>query len=353
MPEPMLEIRDLHAYYGESHVLHGVSLSIPAGEVVTLLGRNGAGKTTTLRSIMGIVPRAEGSIRLEGRELVGQTPFRIARQGIGFVPEERGIFASLDVQENLMLPPQVRPGGMSVEEIFTLFPNLRDRLRSQGRVPRLPDGWHLETVLRPAFGDSFSGDFVVATRSDDGALLELVLVDVSGKGQSAGTRALALSGALGGLLGAMPEAEFLPAANAYLLRQDWPEGFATAVHVVVDLPTGAYRVRGAGHPPVATGAPGRAWRLVEGDAGPALGLVPGADFPAVSGALGPGEAMVFYTDGMVEVPGEDLSVGIGALVDLAGEICAQGCSAGDAERLVEGAHVAESDDRALVLLWRS
>ncbi|WP_448187519.1 ABC transporter ATP-binding protein [Azospirillum sp. sgz301742] len=132
MPEPMLEIRDLHAYYGESHVLHGVDLSIPQGEVVTLLGRNGAGKTTTLRCIMGIVPRAEGSIKLEGKELVGLTPFRIARQGIGFVPEERGIFASLDVEENLMLPPQVQPGGLSIAEIFELFPNLKERLHSQG-----------------------------------------------------------------------------------------------------------------------------------------------------------------------------------------------------------------------------
>jgi len=231
--------------------------------------------------------------------------------------------------------------------------DLRDRLRSQGRVPPLPDGWHLETELRPAFGDSFSGDFVVATRSDDGTRLEVVLVDVSGKGQSAGTRALALSGALGGLLGAMPEAEFLPAANAYLLRQDWPEGFATAVHVVVDLPTGAYRVRGAGHPPVATGAPGLPWGLVEADSGPALGLLPGAGFPAAEGVLAAGEGMVFYTDGMVEVPGEDLSVGIGALVDLAGQVCEHGCSPGDAEQLVEVAGVAESDDRALVLLWRA
>ncbi|HYG85206.1 MAG TPA: ABC transporter ATP-binding protein [Azospirillum sp.] len=132
MLEAMLEIRDLHAFYGESHVLHGVNLSIPAGEVVTLLGRNGAGKTTTLRSIMGIVPRAEGSIRLGGKELVGLTPFRIARLGLGFVPEERGIFASLDVEENLLLPPQVQPGGLSLAEIYELFPNLKERLRSQG-----------------------------------------------------------------------------------------------------------------------------------------------------------------------------------------------------------------------------
>ncbi|WP_246337332.1 ABC transporter ATP-binding protein [Azospirillum oleiclasticum] len=133
MPDDvMLEVADLHAFYGESHVLHGVSLTVPKGEVVTLLGRNGAGKTTTLRSIMGIVPRRDGSIRMEGTETVGLAPHRIPRLGIGFVPEERGIFSSLDVEENLMLPPVVRPGGMAVEDIFRLFPNLKERRRSQG-----------------------------------------------------------------------------------------------------------------------------------------------------------------------------------------------------------------------------
>ncbi|WP_029008099.1 ABC transporter ATP-binding protein [Azospirillum halopraeferens] len=130
--DAMLEVRDLHAWYGESHVLHGVSLTIPRGEVVTLLGRNGAGKTSTLRAIMGIVPRSAGSIRMEGREILGMAPFRIARLGLGFVPEERGIFASLDVEENLMLPPRVRDGGMGVDEIFRLFPNLKERRRSPG-----------------------------------------------------------------------------------------------------------------------------------------------------------------------------------------------------------------------------
>ena len=128
----MLEVRDLHAWYGESHVLHGVELTIPRGEVVTLLGRNGAGKTSTLRAIMGIVPRTAGSIRMEGQEILGLPPYRIARLGLGFVPEERGIFASLDVEENLMLPPKVRDGGMGVDEIYHLFPNLRERRRSQG-----------------------------------------------------------------------------------------------------------------------------------------------------------------------------------------------------------------------------
>ena len=129
---PLLAVRDLHAWYGESHVLHGVSFDVHAGEVVTLLGRNGAGKTTTLKSVMGIVARRRGSIIFEGRELVGRTSNHIARLGIAFCPEERGIFASLNVEENLMLPPQVRPGGLSVAAIHALFPNLHERRRSQG-----------------------------------------------------------------------------------------------------------------------------------------------------------------------------------------------------------------------------
>jgi branched-chain amino acid transport system ATP-binding protein len=128
----LLEVRDLHAWYGESHVLHGVGFEVGAGEVVTLLGRNGAGKTTTLRSVMGMVARRRGQVKLAGTELVGLPSNRIARLGIALCPEERGIFASLSVRENLMLPPRVRPGGLSVERIFALFPNLAERLESQG-----------------------------------------------------------------------------------------------------------------------------------------------------------------------------------------------------------------------------
>jgi len=129
---PLLAVRDLHAWYGESHILHGVAFDVRAGEVVTLLGRNGAGKTTTLKSIMGIVARRRGSVVFGGQELIHRPSNAIARQGIAFCPEERGIFASLNVEENLMLPPQVRAGGLSVEAIHTLFPNLRERRRSQG-----------------------------------------------------------------------------------------------------------------------------------------------------------------------------------------------------------------------------
>jgi branched-chain amino acid transport system ATP-binding protein len=129
---PLLAIENLQAWYGESHILHGVNLEVRAGEVVTLLGRNGAGKTTTLKSVMGIVPQRTGSVRLEDKELIKLTSDKIARAGIAFCPEERGIFASLDVQENLLLPPELKPGGLSVGRIFELFPNIKERLKSQG-----------------------------------------------------------------------------------------------------------------------------------------------------------------------------------------------------------------------------
>lgn len=132
MPEPLLAVSGLQAWYGESHVLHGVSFTVNAGEVVTLLGRNGAGKTTTLKSIMGMVASRTGSVRFEGRELISLPSNVIARAGIAICPEERGIFASLDVEENLNLPPVVRLGGLTRERIFELFPNLKERLRSQG-----------------------------------------------------------------------------------------------------------------------------------------------------------------------------------------------------------------------------
>ena len=127
---PLLVIKDLQAWYGESHILHGVNFDVRGGEVVTLLGRNGAGKTTTLKSIMGMVGQRTGSVRFESQELIGRNSEHIARAGIAFCPEERGIFASLSVEENLMLPPVIRPGGLTVEQIFTLFPNLKERLGS-------------------------------------------------------------------------------------------------------------------------------------------------------------------------------------------------------------------------------
>ena len=131
-PASLLAVRELNAWYGESHILHGVAFDVAVGEVVTLLGRNGAGKTTTMKSIMGIVGRREGSISFEGVETIRLPSNRIAHLGIALCPEERGIFSSLNVEENLLLPPKVKEGGLTVEQIFTLFPNLKERLSSQG-----------------------------------------------------------------------------------------------------------------------------------------------------------------------------------------------------------------------------
>ncbi len=132
MAAPLLEVKDLHGWYGESHVLHGVDLSVDEGEVVTLLGRNGAGRTSTLRAIMGLIGRRQGSIKVRGSETTAMAAYRIPRLGLGYCPEERGIFSSLSCEENLMLPPTLAPGGMSVPEIYAMFPNLRERASSQG-----------------------------------------------------------------------------------------------------------------------------------------------------------------------------------------------------------------------------
>jgi len=132
MAEPYLKVEGLQSFYGESHILHGVDFEIRRGEVVTLLGRNGAGKTTTMKSVMGIVTKRQGSVRFDGTETIGMPSNHIAHLGIAFCPEERGIFSSLNVEENLTLPPVIKPGGLSVDEIFTLFPNLKERRKSQG-----------------------------------------------------------------------------------------------------------------------------------------------------------------------------------------------------------------------------
>src|SRR5579871_2917134 len=129
---PVLSVQNLEAWYGESHILHGINFQVSPGEVVTLLGRNGAGKTSTLKSVMGIIGKRTGSVSFDGKEIIRSPSDRIARMGIAFCPEERGIFASLDVRENLLLPPAVRSGGLTMDQIFELFPNLKERLSSQG-----------------------------------------------------------------------------------------------------------------------------------------------------------------------------------------------------------------------------
>lgn len=235
----------------------------------------------------------------------------------------------------------------------SMLVELRDRLRAQSRVVGLPQPWRLEHAIRSAYGDGFAGDFVIARRAG-GERLDVLLVDVSGKGTAAGTRALLLSGAYGGLVGALPTSELLPAANDYLLEQGWSEGFATALHVTLDLRTGEYAAASAGHPPLlrhrAGGAPDR-WETAEIEGGPALGLLPDVGFPSVNGVLEPGDALLLYTDGVVEAPGRDLAEGIDLLGRAAGELTAGPGLVGSARRLVD-AVAAEDDDRSVVVLWR-
>jgi Stage II sporulation protein E (SpoIIE) len=234
----------------------------------------------------------------------------------------------------------------------SMLVDLRDRLIAQGVVPELPRGWHFDVVHRSAGSARFSGDFLVATRSADGGTLELALVDVSGKGLAAGTRALMLSGAFGGLLGSLPPRDFLAAANAYLLRQDWGEGFATAVHVAVDLTSGNYEVRTAGHPPAVQYQAGSGRWYTVPTTGALLGVFDDEKFDAVPGALGVGDALLLYTDGLVEGPDRDFDVGIDKLMGEAERLVARGFDHG-ARTLVDLVPSSDADDRALVLLWRS
>lgn len=232
----------------------------------------------------------------------------------------------------------------------SMLVDLRDRILSQGGIPALPEGWMVESALRSAGGTPFAGDFVVAVRTPESDRLEIAVVDVSGKGEQAGTRALLLSGAFGGLLGALPPAEFLPAANDYLLRQGWEEGFATAAHLSLDLASGELEIRTAGHPPVAQldAGSGR-WSIHESE-GPVLGLMDDAEFVAVSGLVRHGDALMLYTDGMVETPRRDIGLGIDRMLGQADRLL-RGEFAGGADRLVD-ALGSRNDDRALVLVHR-
>lgn len=234
----------------------------------------------------------------------------------------------------------------------SMLVDLRDRLRAQGEMPPLPEGWSAEVVLRSAGGASFSGDFLVATRSDDGDTLEVALVDVSGKGVDAGTRALLLSGAFGGLLGSATPEEFLPAANRYLIRQQWDEGFATVGHAVVDLASGDYLLSTAGHPPaVHFDAGSGRWRVSEASEGPLLGIFPDAKFVSERGRLDRGDALLMFTDGLIETPGRDMTVGIDKLLGEAERLVTRGFRHG-ARKLIDRVAAAHNDDRAVVLVWR-
>ena len=234
----------------------------------------------------------------------------------------------------------------------SMFVDLRDRLRAFGVLPELPTGWHAESAVESAYGQSFSGDFVVATRARHGQLLEIALVDVSGKGVQAGTRSLLLSGALGGLLGETQPERFLGAANSYLVRQEWDEGFATAVHVSIDLADGSYTVGTAGHPAAVQFHSGSGrWAMFDQTAGPVLGVIEKATFERNRGTLQRGDALILYTDGVIETRHRDLTVGVDRMLGIAERLVSRGFHGG-AARLCASAKAGETDDRAVVMVWR-
>ncbi|HEY5836272.1 PP2C family protein-serine/threonine phosphatase [Streptomyces sp.] len=233
----------------------------------------------------------------------------------------------------------------------TMLFDLRERIRVQSRLPRLPGGWHAEMALRPAGGQSFSGDFVVATRTAGGRVLEAVLTDVSGKGMDAASRSLLLSGAFGGLLGSLPPHAFLGAANGYLLRQNWDEGFATSVHLVLDLESGDYELLSAGHlPGVQLHAGSGRWEEKAAE-GPLLGVYDGAEFHGVKGTLSSGDVLLLFTDGLVETADRDITEGIDRLIGAADRLVATGFR-GSAWRLIEAVAKDVNDDRALLVVCR-
>lgn len=236
----------------------------------------------------------------------------------------------------------------------SMLVDLRERLREQGRLPSdLPEGWHAEGSIQAAHGDAFSGDFLVTNRSTSD-VLELVLVDVSGKGMATGTRSLMLSGAFAGLLGATEPAQFLPSANRYLLRQNWAEGFATAVHVALDLRTGEFSIGSAGHPAAVHYRAGCGrWEPTDAAQGVVLGILGDdlATFTRQTGRLDRGDALLLYTDGVIESRGADLAQGMDRMLGAADRVVA-GHLPGGTDLICAAARAGETDDRAAVLIWR-
>ena len=240
--------------------------------------------------------------------------------------------------------------GLPMALSEAVLSQLRDRLQRQGVVPDLPDGWRSQSATITANGPSYAGDFLVADLRE-GRWLEMALVDVCGKGTSVGPQALQFAGALGGLIGALPPDELMAAANHFLLRQESDESLATAVHIKVDLVTGDYTITSAGHPPALHWHLGERGWAVDNARGMALGVIPEADFTPSRGRLRPGEALLFYTDGVIEMPDRDLDAGIDWLRDVAlRAVDARGFT-GLPRRVLKQVRRGD-DDRAMLVLER-
>jgi hypothetical protein len=329
--------------------------SLVAGAVLIATARSGF---TGLPITVFVVPMVIGNLVLGPRTLpwalvfilavlvvvVAATPQLLDGRRIG------GVLVSF-VVGLVILVSSFRRTSLGVAGVRgeTMLVDLRDRINNQARMPRLPEDWYAESVMRSAGGSSFAGDFIVGSVSHERSL-QVAVVDVSGKGEQAGSRSLLLSGAFGGLLGALPPERFLPAANHYLLRQDWSEGFATAVHLSLDLDTGDFELRSAGHPPGVQLSAGTGRWVVHEAEGPVLGLMADAQFTAVTGRLQRGDVLLLFTDGLVETPHRDISLGIDKLIGQAEQLLLSGFETG-AERLIDRVE-SRNDDRALLLLAR-
>lgn len=238
--------------------------------------------------------------------------------------------------------------GVSSPRSESMFVDLRDRITSHGSIPDLGPGWGIESVWRSAEGTAFAGDFVVAGADDE--TCDIVVVDVSGKGVDAGSRALLLSGAFGGVLSAVSHERFLQEANTYLLRQGWAEGFASAIHLHFERRTGRFEVRKAGHPPaIWLRAGSGAWHILDSE-GPVLGLLDDGEYQVICGRLEHGDAIMLYTDGVVETSGRDIGSGIDWLAGQGTRLFQTGF-AGGAERVIDSLQSSD-DDRALVIVHR-
>ena len=313
-------------------------------------------------AIVLMLPLLVGALTLPPRDvppLVGTVVAVLAVQtlvsyGVAGIPERRfvsGVVALAMAAVVLVSNRRRSELGVATWASDDLLKELHGRLRRQAVMPPLPDGWRAESHLRAAGGTQFAGDFLL-THLDPGERLRLLVVDVSGKGVAAGPRSLLLSGAFGSLLAATEPADFLPVANDYVCRQGWDEGFATAVQLTLDLRTGDFFLRSAGHPPAAQlhAGSGR-WTIHEGYEGTVLGLLPEEQYDAVVGRMMPGDVLLLFTDGMVEQPGRDVSDGLDKLL-------------AETERAVNARHEdlahdlvdrlgARGDDCALVVVRRS
>ncbi|MYW65717.1 SpoIIE family protein phosphatase [Streptomyces sp. SID8379] len=296
-------------------------------------------------SLLGLYAAAAAALIVESYQLgpYEQQPAAVT-PGTVLTVAACGFFGLLIAQFRSRVGVPWRRGG-------TMLFDLRERIRTQSRLPQLPAGWHREMALRPAGGQSFSGDFVVAARTNNGRTLEVVLTDVSGKGMDAASRALLLAGAFSGLLGSLPPHAFLPAANGYLLRQDWDEGFATSIHLVLDLESGDYELYSAGHPPGLQLSAGTGRWEEKAAEGPLLGVYDGAEFDATKGTLRPGDVLMLFTDGLVETSDRDIAEGIDRLTGEADRYVTGGFH-GAAWHLIEAVAKDVNDDRALLLLCR-